>query len=60
MPLTHFDYNDLSGKSEVDLTLLLTLSNLAGKRVQDAYKKGEDLLVKRVPFNESFPASFAK
>lgn len=39
MPLTHFDYNDLSGKSEVDLTLLLTLSNLAGKRVQDAYKK---------------------
>lgn len=43
LPLTHFDFNDLSGKSEVDLTLLLSLSILAGKRVKDAYTKGESL-----------------
>ncbi|GFI59376.1 hypothetical protein IMSAG044_00258 [Lactobacillaceae bacterium] len=63
MPLTHFDYNDLSGKSEVDLTLLLTLSNLAGKRVQDAYKKGEDLdnqLKMDVYMTTALPISEAK
>ncbi|MBB1063152.1 ParM/StbA family protein [Limosilactobacillus fastidiosus] len=41
--LTSFDLNDLSGKSDVDLTALLTLSLIAGNRVKKAYKKGEGL-----------------
>lgn len=43
LPLTSFDLNDLSGKSDVDLTALLTLSLIAGNRVKKAYKKGEGL-----------------
>ncbi len=43
LPLTLFDLNDLSGKSDVDLTALLTLSLIAGNRVKKAYKKGEGL-----------------
>lgn len=43
MPLTSFDLNDLSGKSEVDLTPLLTLSVIAGYRIKLAYKSGESL-----------------
>lgn len=43
LPLTSFDLNDLSGKSDVDLTALLTLSLVAGNRVKKAYKKGEGL-----------------
>lgn len=43
LPLTSFDLNDLSGKSEVDLTVLLTLSLIAGNRVKKAYKQGESL-----------------
>lgn len=43
LPLTSFDLNDLSGKSDVDLTALLTLSLIAGNQVKKAYKKGEGL-----------------
>ena len=43
LPLTSFDLNDLSGKSDVDLTVLLTLSLIAGNRVKKAYEKGESL-----------------
>lgn len=43
LQLTSFDFNDYSGKSEVDLTLLLTLSMIAGFRVERAYQNGEDL-----------------
>ena len=43
LPLTSFDLNDLSGKSDVDLTSLLTLSLIAGNRVKKAYKEGEEL-----------------
>lgn len=43
LPLTTFDVNDYSGKSESELTPLLTLSLIAGKRVIDAFNKGEDL-----------------
>lgn len=43
LPLTSFDLNDLSGKSDVDLTVLLTLSLIAGSRVKKAYDEGESL-----------------
>ena len=38
-----FDINNFSGKSQDDLSLMLTLSTIAGARVQDAYFAGEDL-----------------
>lgn len=43
LPLTQFDINDQMGKSQSDLSLILTLSMIAGKRVKDAYKDGIDL-----------------
>ncbi|MCC4466863.1 ParM/StbA family protein [Limosilactobacillus reuteri] len=41
--LRQFDVNDYTGKSETDLAVILTLSLIAGKRVKEAYAKGEDL-----------------
>ena len=43
LQLTGFDMSDLSGKSETDLTLVLTLSMIAGYSVKRAYKAGESL-----------------
>lgn len=43
LPLTHFDINDFAGKAESDYSLILTLSMIAGRAVEEAYKKGEDL-----------------
>lgn len=43
LPLTQFDINDQMGKSQSDLSLILTLSMIAGKRVKDAYEAGDDL-----------------
>lgn len=43
LPLTSFDVNDFGGKSEDDLSLILSLSLIAGKRVADAYRAGEPL-----------------
>lgn len=45
LPLTSFDVSDFGGKSEDDLSLILTLSLIAGKRVQAAYLDQEDLNV---------------
>lgn len=38
-----FDVNDMSGKSETDLSLIFTLGMIAAQRVKKAYKNGEDL-----------------
>lgn len=38
-----FDVNDASGKSDTDLSILLTLGVIAGQRVKNAYVNGEDL-----------------
>lgn len=43
LPLRKFDINDYSGKSDSDLSLIYTLSMIAGKSVQEAYEKGESL-----------------
>lgn len=43
LPLSAFDVSDFSGKSEEDLSLILTLSMIAAKRVKEAYQNGEDL-----------------
>lgn len=43
LPLSAFDVSDFSGKSEEDLSLILTLSMIASKRVKEAYQNGEDL-----------------
>lgn len=41
--LTHFDVFDYSGKSESDLSLIITLSTIAAKAVKDAYNNGEEV-----------------
>lgn len=38
-----FDVNDASGKSDTDLSIILTLGLIAGQRVKNAYANGEDL-----------------
>ncbi len=38
-----FDINSLSGKADSDLSLIFTLSLIAGKKVKEAYEAGEDL-----------------
>lgn len=43
LPLNRFDVNDLAGKSEEDLAIILTLSMIAAKRVQEAVESNEDL-----------------
>lgn len=43
LSLRQLDINDYTGKSETDLSVILTLSMIAGRRVQEAYKNGEDL-----------------
>ena len=43
LPLTHFDINDFAGKAESDYSLIFTLSMIAGRAVEEAYEKGEDL-----------------
>ncbi|MEM5031368.1 ParM/StbA family protein [Limosilactobacillus fermentum] len=43
LPMTMFDVNDFAGKADDDLAVILTLSMIAGKRVKDAFKEGEDL-----------------
>lgn len=40
---TEFDVNDGSGKSETDLSVILTLSVIAGKALQDNYLENEEL-----------------
>lgn len=43
LPLRKFDINDYSGKSDSDLSLIYTLSMIAGKAVKNSYKNGEDI-----------------
>lgn len=43
LSLRQLDINDYTGKSETDLSVILTLSMIAGRRVQEAYKNGEDI-----------------
>lgn len=43
LALTHFDINDFAGKAESDYSLIFTLSMIAGRAVEEAYEKGEDL-----------------
>ena len=43
LALTHFDLNDFAGKAESDYSLIFTLSMIAGRAVEAAYEKGEDL-----------------
>lgn len=38
-----FDINALSGKADSDLSLIFTLSMVAGKKVKEAYEAGKDL-----------------
>lgn len=55
-----FDINDYSGKSESDLSAILSLSLIAGQRVQTAYANGEDLnetLKANVNYVTSLPVS---
>ena len=37
LPIRSFDVNDYTGKSKTDLAIILTLSMIAGKKVQEAY-----------------------
>ena len=46
LPLTHFDINDFAGKAESDYSLILTLSMIAGRAVEEAYKKASQLFNK--------------
>lgn len=41
LPLRQFDVNDFSGKSQSDLSMLLTLSTIAAKAVKEAYAAGK-------------------
>ena len=43
LPIRSFDVNDYTGKSKTDLAIILTLSMIAGKKVQEAYAAGQDL-----------------
>ena len=43
LPIRSFDVNDYTGKSKTDLAIILTLSMIAGKKVQEAYAVGQDL-----------------
>lgn len=43
LPIRSFDVNDYTGKSKTDLAIILTLSMIAGKKVQEAYASGQDL-----------------
>lgn len=43
LPTRSFDINDRAGKAKSDLSMIMTLSMIAGKRAQDAYFNGEDL-----------------
>lgn len=43
LPIRSFDVNDYTGKSKTDLAIILTLSMIAGKKVQEAYVAGQDL-----------------
>lgn len=38
-----FDVNDASGKSDTDLAIILSLALVAGQRVRNAFRNGEDL-----------------
>ena len=43
LPLKTFDVNDMSGKSESDLAMIINLSCLAAMRVKEAWENEEDL-----------------
>lgn len=43
LPLRKFDINDYSGKSDSDLSLIYTLSMIAGKKVKESYDNGDNL-----------------
>lgn len=43
LPLKTFDVNDMSGKSESDLAIIITLGMLAAKKVKEAWENDEDL-----------------
>ena len=43
LPTRSFDVDDYTGKSKTDLAIILTLSMIAGKKVQEAYAAGQDL-----------------
>ena len=43
LPLKTFDVNDMSGKSESDLAMIINLSCLAAMRVKEAWEDEEDL-----------------
>ena len=63
LSLRQLDINDYTGKSETDLSVILTLSMIAGRRVQEAYKNGEDLskeLESDVYMATALPVSEAK
>lgn len=44
LPITGFDVNDYSGKSETDRAIILTLSTIAANRVTSAYHNNENVL----------------
>lgn len=43
LPLKTFDVNDMSGKSESDLAMIINLSAIAAKKVKEAWENEEDL-----------------
>lgn len=60
LPTQTFDINDYSGKSESDLAIILSLSLIAGNRVEQAYANNEDLnetLKANVNFVTDLPVS---
>lgn len=60
LPTQTFDINDYSGKSESDLATILSLSLIAGNRVEQAYANNEDLnetLKANVNFVTDLPVS---
>lgn len=61
--LVGFDINDYEGKSESDLSVILTLGLIAGNRVVEAHNDGEDLsetLKVDVDMTTALPISEAK
>lgn len=63
LPMLKFDVNDFSGKSESDLAPYLSLSTIAGKAVQQYYKKNQklpDTLSVQVEMATALPVSEGK
>ncbi|MDC2828969.1 ParM/StbA family protein [Limosilactobacillus mucosae] len=62
LSLNRFDVNDLAGKSEDDLAVILTLSMIAAKKLKDAYENGEDLsnLTTKVIMTTALPVNEGK